>query len=642
MFTKASFVSVLVASMTLGAWSVSPVQKVLSLIDEMAVKVKADLETSVKEMEEFSVFSEKADTEKKYAIKSSGKSIEGLKAAITDSKAKIVSRETQIADLSTKISAAELELENAGKLRVKEHADFVEAEKQLIIDVESISSVIEQTSFAQMTPAAQRGVDVLTAGLGRVADAGFVMHARGAKVAAFLQAREDGEDELSQGNPGGGGPLGKVQERAEAALKGARDNEADQSFAHSTLKGNLENEIKSMNKELADATKGKQRSAEELAQSEKDLAVEKDGHSKDVAFRQDLQREFNTKARDFEVEHRDATGELKALGAAKAILEKKFASFLEAHASVRLTATATSDNKAAALRMIQQLGKRLHSTALVALAYRAAGDPFGKVRGMIEDMLTKLQQEAAEGAAQQAFCNEERGKSTKSKEVKEQELAKTNSRMEKAESAVATLAEQTSMLSKELADNAAEMTKATEIRNGEKAVFTKIEKDLSESKDACGAAIQVLRDYYEGSSSLVQVGIKSKVSAKATARDGTGILQVLEFTAADFEKQLSDERVAERQAVDKFGQFAMDSKMVKATKEVEVKAKLSETKSLKTALSDYSEDKEGVSAELQAVVDYLAELKPKCEASAPPSYEEKKAARDAELQGLKDALKILE
>ena len=92
----------------------------------------------------------------------------------------------------------------------------------------------------------ERGVEALAAGLGHVADASFVMHGRGDKVAAFLQAREDGEDELSEG--GVGGTLEKVKERSEAALKGCRQNEGEQSLSHSMLKQSLENEIKGMKK----------------------------------------------------------------------------------------------------------------------------------------------------------------------------------------------------------------------------------------------------------------------------------------------------------------------------------------------------------------------------------------------------------
>jgi len=259
---------------------------------------------------------------------------------------------------------------------------------------------------------------------------------------------------------------------------------------------------------------------------------------------------------------------------------------------------------------------------------------------MIQDMLEKLQQEAAEAADQQAFCNEEQGKSKKSKDEKEQSLAKTAARIAKAQSATATLAEQKATLSKQVADLDAEMKEATDIRTSERAIFEKTEKDLSESVEACGAAIQVLRDYYEGSASLLQA--TAKVASQAKAKDGSGILGVLEYAASDFDKQLSDIRVAEKQGVDKYDTLAQESKQLRAVKSFEIKSKESETKSLKTGLSDYNEDKEGVSSELQAVVDYLAELKPKCEAEAPPTYAEKKAKRDAEMQGLKEALKILE
>ena len=71
-----------------------------------------------------------------------------------------------------------------------------------------------------------------------------------------------------------------------------------------------------------------------------------------------------------------------------------------------------------------------------------------------------------------------------------------------------------------------------------------------------------------------------------------------------------------------------------------MKGKRSEVKSLNTALSNYNGDKESVSTELDAVVAYLAELKPQCETKV-ESYAEKKAARESEIQGLKEALNIL-
>jgi predicted nucleic acid-binding Zn-ribbon protein len=620
-----------------GAQSVSPVQKVLGLIDEMAVKVTADRDKAVEEFTAFSQYAFKADRDKMYALKKSAENIEAFNAAIVDSQATIASHEEAIPDISAKISEASSNLDEAIALRAKEHEDFLAEEKSLVSDIEALETVMEtlaqQASFAQLSPKAKSGIQALREGLARMADSEFVMNGPAKKVAAFLQAREEGE----AGNPGTD-VLNVVKEKFQDSLKNSRRKEQETQAAHDSMVMDSENEIKGLKKELSVNTKGKATASESLAQAQKDLAVETKGEKEDQAFKQELKRDYDIRARDFEVEFKDSNAELTALSQAKAILEKKFASLLESgvHSTVRRVVSVNDAQKIKALRLIQQLGQRLHSTAMISLAYRASADPFVKVRGMVQDMIEKLMQEAAEAADQKAFCDEEQGKSRKSKEEKDMSLAKTTARIEKAQSAIATLSEQKTMLSKEVANLDSEMKEATEIRAGEKAVFDKTEKDLSESVDACGAAIQVLRDYYEGGSSLMQV------STGAKTQGGGGILNVLDYAASDFSKQLSDIRVAEREALDKFDSMALESKQLRAVKEVEIKSKVSEMKSLKTALADYNEDKDGVSSELQAVVDYLAELKPKCEAEAPPSYAEKKAARDAEIQGLKEALQILE
>ena len=45
------------------------------------------------------------------------------------------------------------------------------------------------------------------------------------------------------------------------------------------------------------------------------------------------------------------------------------------------------------------------------LVASAQSDPFGKIRGLIEEMIAKLTKEAAEEADQKSFCDEEIGES---------------------------------------------------------------------------------------------------------------------------------------------------------------------------------------------------------------------------------------
>merc|ERR1719162_1341808 len=188
---------------------------------------------------------------------------------------------------------------------------------------------------------------------------------------------------------------------------------------------------------------------------------------------------------------------LGALAKAKEILTAKF-SLVQTHLRTKSQASENDeDTKAQALRQIQQLGKKFHSTSLITLAYRASASPFAKVTFMVEDMIAKLQQEAAEEATQKAFCDTETSTSQKSKAAKEASIAKTEARIDKANSAVAKLSEGIQVLSKEIADIDSGLAAAAALRKTEKTEFAKVEKDYSESEEACAAALQALREYYE-------------------------------------------------------------------------------------------------------------------------------------------------
>lgn len=612
----------------------SPVQKTMGLLDEMLTKGKAEVSTISKDYRDFAQFCEQANKKKVYALSHSAEEITSLEAGIEDANAQISEFDMQIADLSKKIAAADGELAKAVELRNKEHADFLVLEKELVDAVTSIKAVTEsgKVAFAQLKPEAKRRFNALKSGIKRIVEAGFVTEAKSAKVAAFLQSREDAEDGLSAKNPEGD-VLSRVVDMAENALSGARKKEAENEMAHSSVKQNLDNEISNMNAQLKDATRGKQVSAESLAQAEKDLALEKKGHSEDSASQADLLHDCNSKAQNYEVEYKDASKAVKAMIEAEKILKAKFGSALLETTARRVVSVQAvkDDGKTRALRLIEQLGRRFKSTALVSLSYRAAADPFKKVRGMVEDMIAKLQQEAAEEATHEAFCNEEMTKTEKSKSIKEGDIAKTDARLAKAGSAVQSLTEAVSDLSGEVTDLDASMAEVTSIRNSEKTRFTATDTELTESIDAVRSAIKALQAYYDNGPALIQAG-SSGVPP---------VLQMLEFTESDFETLLADARAAESTSAEQFTQIVKDGKEDKAIKEAEINSKNSEVKSLNAALRNYGEDKEGTSTELDAVLSYLAELKPKCETKA-PSYAEQKAAREQEIEGLKEALKLLE
>merc|ERR1719191_1912251 len=81
------------------------------------------------------------------------------------------------------------------------------------------------------------------------------------------------------------------------------------------------------------------------------------------------------------------------------------------------------DRRMLTMRYLNQLGRKLKSTALVSLAYRTGSDPFSKIKGMLEEMIEKLLQEAAQEADQKAFCDKELGESKESMQDKADQKA---------------------------------------------------------------------------------------------------------------------------------------------------------------------------------------------------------------------------
>merc|ERR1712060_802210 len=92
--------------------------------------------------------------------------------------------------------------------------------------------------------------------------------------------------------------------------------------------------------------------------------------------------------------------------------------------------------------MVKKLAKKEHSTALAQLASRVAAilrygssagdDPFVKVRGLISDMISKLENEAQSEATEKAYCDEQTAKTEAKKAELEKDISKLTSKIDSA------------------------------------------------------------------------------------------------------------------------------------------------------------------------------------------------------------------
>jgi len=201
------------------------------------------------------------------------------------------------------------------------------------------------------------------------------------------------------------------------------------------------------------------------------------------------------------------------------------------------------------------------------------------------------------------------------------------------------LAEQISTLNMEISEIDTGMKEATDLRTKEKEEFDSSSAEFKQSADAVANAIQVLQSYYsEGA--FVQRSAEAPELGGAKSDIGSTIISMLEMAESEFTELLAESTAAENAAVEAFEKLSRKSKLSRTAKVEEVKGKESETKTLEMNLLNYKEDKETTGKELDAVLEYLDKLKPQCETKV-MSYAERKARREADIAGLKEALAIL-
>merc|ERR1719316_1699890 len=92
---------------TASAASVSPVQKVIELLEECKAKVASDLAAEAEAMEEYVTFCDDELKAKGYAIQTADREIADLSAMIEDSKATIIEKDDEVASLGTEIAGKE-------------------------------------------------------------------------------------------------------------------------------------------------------------------------------------------------------------------------------------------------------------------------------------------------------------------------------------------------------------------------------------------------------------------------------------------------------------------------------------------------------------------------------------------------------
>lgn len=647
----------------------NPLDKVFQLMDDLTAKIKKEGEAEAKAYQEYFAWCDDTAKNAQFEIKTAKSQKEELEATIGELASSITASDSKIEDLSAAIASDTKELNEATAIREKEVSEFEKAEAELVDTVDTLEravAILEREmakspgAFAQIDAA---NTQKIAQALSAVVDAAsFTSHDK-SKLMALVQDKDDDADD-DTGAPAAAAyeskagsivdVLQNMKDKAEGELDELRKSESTAKHNFNMLKQSLEDQIKADSTDLdqektskAEATEGKATAEGDLTQTAKELA--------------EVQNELATAssncmqtAADHEATVAARKEELAVIAKARQIVEE--ATGGAASSFIQMTTRADLKN-VEVVTMIKSLAKKFDLSALTQLASRVDAvakygakdgeDVFAKIKGMIQDTIAKLEKEAEDDATEKAYCDEEMAKTEAKKADLEDDLAKVSAKLDKMSSTSAKRKSEVKELQAQLAALATEQSELDQIRSEQHSAYVAATDELKQAVTGVQKALTVLRDYYGGAalvqedwgSMMQQPAMPAKHSKSSGA--GGGIIDLLEVCESDFSDSLAKEESEEADAASEYEKITQENKIAKTTKDQDVKYKTQEYKSLDKEITEYSGDKATTTTELDAVLDYYSKLKDRCIAKPEP-YAERKARREAEIDGLKEALQVLE
>mmetsp|Transcript_64350 Transcript_64350/g.100333 ORF Transcript_64350/g.100333 Transcript_64350/m.100333 type:complete len:693 (+) Transcript_64350:44-2122(+) len=661
---------------------VTPIEKVISLIEDMKTEVEQDGQNEATEYDKFACFCKDTTLSKSDSVKKGTDKIHELSADIAD---KTQQKKEDIAELGDRKKQQEkdaAELEATNVRCAKEKAEYEAEAADLSKAIQSLKDAIK--AMKDSKPASFLAIRERLAKTFALAE---VMNKLSSpKHKAVLALLQQGST-VDPSDPEYQYHSNDIIEVCENLLvdytankKDLDDEYAKTSKACDDMKSSLKKKL-AANKDAMEALEENiEKMTTEIAQHRKDL-ITADGQLKDdELYLKDLQARCEARAHDYDQRSVMRNDELAAISQALDILTNdvksradevnvralfiqkkgvseqskalKTISLLQTESSSKLRGGLSSESRRkSALAVLKQAGQRLGSMALMSLSAKVSADPFKKVKGLIQRLIERLLEESKAEATKKGFCDTELGKAEKDRDYRFTDAKDLSADLAKLEAKRDELTAEIDQLNKDVKIEKQGLKEATEDRKTDKAANMHTVGVSKEGYEACKEALQILKAFYKqaAKASFVQA---SPVDEDTSGPGFTGnykgkqgaskaILALLETIVSDFErtdrKTEESEHEAQRDFVD-YEQTAKSSIAGKMTKE---ELDSLDLKTCKAMIATKFEDLQTAMDLLDSALKELEELKPTC-IDTGMSYKERVAKREEEMKALETALCILD
>jgi predicted nucleic acid-binding Zn-ribbon protein len=681
---------------------VSGVQKVIQMLTDMSGKAKTEKADEEIAFAKFESWCKNGDVNLKAEIKQNAEDIESLTTEIGSLASDITGLGDSIATLQKDEEEYNAQLKRANEKREKDHASFLEEEQDYSESVDAISralNVLSKQDYDRPGAASLLQVDAMQRLPEKARD---IVQALVSMLEVKAGAEDEGDDyaapEANAYESQSGGlieMLKKLQDEFREKLGECQKAEMNSKAAYDMVVADLTASIENAGKDIKEKTAEKDRKIAKKASNKKELGATVEVKAENEKTLGNMDAECSEKSMSFEEKQKLRGEEIEAIEKATEIMQSPdVTGNAEKHLSLAQT-QATSlvqlrGQTAAPLRrqvrdFLATEGRRLKSKGLALLSQKIAADPFAKVKSMIDSMITRLMEEANADAEHEGFCDKEMGESKVTRNKLTEDIDALNAAIEDGKSTILSLAENTQELEAELESTQKSMGEAMALRTEEKAKNKAVIEDAQAASAATQAATAVLKDFYEKAAMATgflqvksethdprikmgtdewkalanpayDIGADGNIGVDQGHKEGMqtfgekftgqqdeakfGVLAMLEVILSDFSNLEAETAAAETESESTFKSFMTESKKSKVVKERKVEMNTADKAAAELKMQEDIKDLKATQDELLAADRYYEKLVPQC-VDQGQTWDERVAARQAEIDSLKEALKIL-
>jgi prefoldin subunit 5 len=571
---------------------VTPVQKVIQLMNGMLEKGKKEKHDEQVQFAAYKQFCDDTSVEKKRAIEEANQRIDVLKADIQKYTADAAQLTKEIAELDEDISIWTGDIKAATKVREIEKADYDAMHKDYSESVDALQRAIavlkkqaydrKQASFVQVSelrslslipPEAKKAIDLFLMQSGVQEPEGLAVSAPEANAYEF---QSSGVIEM----------LEKLLDKFIDERTTLEKEEMNSKHAYDMLMQDLKAQIAQATQDRDEKAETKAKKLQAKADATGDLKDTTTTRDADVKYLTDLTAECEQKASDFESRQQLRADEIVAIekaieiissGAVSGNAEKHLPTLVQTSKSFsQLRADLSTQTQARVAQYLSSRAKILNSRVLSTIAARVAADPFKKVKKMIKDLIVRLMEEANEEAEHKGWCDTELSTNEQTRKEKTEAVETLHAEIDQLEASIAKLTEDIADLTKAVAELDAAMATATKLRTEEKAKNTETIADSQEAQTAVAQALTVLKEFYAKAGEATAFLQKPEIfdsPYKGMQSENGGVVGMLEVIESDFARLESDTKASEATSQKEYDEFMTDSKVDKSEKSTDIEHK---------------------------------------------------------------------